>query len=160
MKTKVNEFPRSLSYCVLALALLFTACESESVDEVVPEPDQITFTKGDGADPTVAANQDRITDNVWITRGNDGGQIFNIQVNSVYNKDTSPVDTEWAIGSKENRESLTFGSFRNTIKPQEAVGRDLVMHLISDDIYLNVRFTRWASGKQGGFTYIRDEVPQ
>ena len=35
------------------------------------------FVKGDEMDPKNQSNQDRITDNVWITRGNDGGQIYN-----------------------------------------------------------------------------------
>ena len=30
---------------------------------------KITFTKADDADWTLEENQDRITDNVWITRG-------------------------------------------------------------------------------------------
>ena len=38
----------------------------------------ITFEKADGANPSDAASQDRITDLVWITRGNAGGQIYNI----------------------------------------------------------------------------------
>ncbi len=36
-----------------------------------------TFTKSNNADWTLEANQDRITDNVWITRANNSG-IFNI----------------------------------------------------------------------------------
>ena len=38
----------------------------------------ITFEKADGANPSDATSQDRITDLVWITRGNAGGQIYNI----------------------------------------------------------------------------------
>ena len=37
----------------------------------------ISFSKADGADFNLESNQDRITSNVWITRGN-AGQIFNI----------------------------------------------------------------------------------
>ena len=36
-----------------------------------------SFIKGDEMDPKNQVNQDRITDNVWITRGNDGSQIYN-----------------------------------------------------------------------------------
>jgi hypothetical protein len=35
------------------------------------------------------------------------------------------------------------------------VGKDLVMHLIDDDIYLNIKFTSWSVGKKGGFSYER-----
>ena len=39
---------------------------------------EITFTKGNNVNINLPQNQDRITDNVWITRGNSGGAIFNI----------------------------------------------------------------------------------
>ena len=55
----------------------FTNCLSG--EESVWTGDVITFTKVDDADPTLATNQDRITDNVWITRDNaEGGQIYNL----------------------------------------------------------------------------------
>ena len=40
----------------------------------------IAFSKENGADPTLTSSQDYITDNVKITRGNDGGQFYNIVV--------------------------------------------------------------------------------
>jgi hypothetical protein len=43
----------------------------------------ITFTKAGFADCTQAANQDRISDSVWITRANSQG-IFNIKKESAY----------------------------------------------------------------------------
>jgi hypothetical protein len=117
---------------------------------------RMTFTKADGADPTVAANQDRISDSVWITRGNAGGQIFNIQERSRANKTASPVGTQWAIGTTDNLENLSFGRFRAIVgSPQNVVGRDLVMHIIEEDIYIDVRFTSWSTDKAGGFAYER-----
>lgn len=115
----------------------------------------LTFTKSDNADPTQAANQDRITDNVWITRGNEGGQIYNAKTESSASQNTSPADTEWAIGTTANLESLTFDTFRNTIKPKTVVGENLVLHLITDDVYIDIRFTSWSQGKAGGFSYVR-----
>ena len=115
----------------------------------------LTFTKQDSADPTAEDNQDRITDNVWITRGNGGGQIFNIKKENTATKAVSPEDTEWALGSIDDIESLTFAPFRTTIKPQNVVGENLVLHLISDSIYLSVKFTSWSSNKAGGFAYER-----
>jgi hypothetical protein len=46
---------------------------AESSEGTVWSGERITFTKADGADPTAPENQDGITENVWITRGNDGG---------------------------------------------------------------------------------------
>jgi len=147
------------SYVPLLLGILFfMGCEYASVEPVEDIEEKVTFIKQDGADPTDAANQDRITDNVWITRGNTGGQIYNARINTAADKALSPVDTEWALGTVDELESLTFDTFRNTIQPKDGVGKDLVLHLITDDIYLNVRFTAWTANKQGGFAYLRDEI--
>ena len=116
----------------------------------------ITFTKADGADPEEEANQDRITDNIWITRGNDGGQIFNIKKETSYNKTDSPVGTKWAVGTLDQIETLTFKKFRAAVdKPKSSVGKNLVMYLEEDDIYLSVKFTSWSEQKNGGFAYER-----
>lgn len=118
--------------------------------------ERITFTKEDGSNPNNEANQDQITNTVWITRGNDGGQIFNIASESQASQNTSPVGTEWAIGTFDNIADLTFEPFRPAVeKPSNVVGKDLVLHLITDDIYIEVNFLSWSSGKQGGFSYQR-----
>jgi len=114
------------------------------------------FTKSGGSDPTIEANQDRLTSNVWITRGNDGGQIYNVAKEGTSNKTNSPVGTTWAIGTIDQRESLTFKKFRAAVgKPKDVVGKDLVMYLEDDDVYLTVKFTSWTEGKNGGFAYER-----
>ena len=118
--------------------------------------DVITFSKADGANPNNEANQDQMTNTVWITRGNDGGQIYNIAMESQATQNTSPMGTEWAEGTFDNIEELTFEPFRPAVgRPSDVVGKDLVLHLIDDDIYLEVRFTSWSSGRQGGFSYQR-----
>ena len=115
-----------------------------------------TFNKSDGSNPNLEDNQDRITENVWITRGNTGGQIFNIAINNSADKTESPVGTEWAIGTLEELDNLTFDYFRNAIsRPKTVVGKNLVLHLIEDDIYIYVKFTSWSQGKRGGFSYER-----
>ena len=121
----------------------------------------ITFTKADGANPEEEANQDRITDNIWITRGNDGGQIFNIKTETSYNKTDSPVGTKWAVGTLDDIETLTFKKFRAAVeKPNSSlVGKNLVMYLEEDDIYLSVKFTSWSDQKNGGFAYERSTKP-
>ena len=117
----------------------------------------LTFSKPDGADPNSEAYQDRIRDNVWITRGNNGGQLFNIALNSSANKIESPVGTRWAMGTLDEIDDLVFDYFRNTVnKPKNVVGKNLVLHLIEDDIYLAVKFTSWSNGKRGGFSYERN----
>ena len=115
-----------------------------------------TFSKADGADHTQANNQDRLTSNVSITRANDGGQIFNISKESAANKNSSPAGTTWSIGSINNINSLSFTNFRSAVgKPKDVVGKNLVMHLVDDNIYLSVKFTSWSEGQKGGFAYER-----
>ena len=149
------------------LFLFLFLISSMSCSEVNDEPNDtsssiiwngslITFEKSDGADPTAEANQDRLTSNVWITRGNNGGQIYNIAKENTSNKDNSPTGTAWAIGTLDQIESLSFNKFRVAVgNPKDVVGKDLVLHLIEDDIYLSVKFSSWSSGQKGGFAYSR-----
>ena len=116
----------------------------------------LSFVKEDNADPKVEVNQDRLTSNVWITRGNGGGQIYNAAISENADKVNSPVGTEWAIGTFDEVSSLSLGPFRATLsKPKYVVGKDLVVHLIKDDVYLSLKFTSWSGGKKGGFSYER-----
>ena len=128
----------------------------EEGDFTVWSGDRIQFTKEDGADHTIAANQDRITDSVWITRRNDGGQIFNIQAQARPSKPASPQGTAWAVGTTANLEDLTFSSFRDAVgSPKNVVGKDLVMFIIEERIFINVTFVSWSQEKLGGFSYER-----
>ena len=149
------------------LFLFIFLISSMSCSEVNDEPNDtsssiiwngslITFEKSDDADPTAEANQDRLTSNVWITRGNNGGQIYNIAKENTSNKNNSPIGTAWAIGTLDQIESLSFNKFRVAVgNPKDVVGKDLVLHLIEDDIYLSVKFSSWSSGQKGGFAYSR-----
>ncbi|MBT8258042.1 MAG: hypothetical protein KJO49_06190, partial [Bacteroidia bacterium] len=60
----------------------------------------MTFTKIDFADWTLPANQDMLTANVILTRADNRG-LFNIVLETEFDNAgfTSPLDTEWAIGS-------------------------------------------------------------
>lgn len=155
MKTNNNFF--------LYIFLFFIISCSEVNDEpnntsssIIWNGSLITFEKSDGADPTSEANQDRLTSKVWITRGNDGGQIYNIAKENTSDKDNSPIGTEWAIGTLDQIESLSFNKFRVAVgNPKDVIGKDLVLHLIEEDIYLSVKFSSWSSGQKGGFAYSR-----
>src|SRR5207244_2252607 len=108
--------------------------------------------------PTQDTNQDRLTANVWITRGDSQG-IYNAAVEIGFNHFASPADTEWSDGTLTNYASLTYVDWNTWVKlqhsgPGSTVGVDAVVHLISDDIYLSVNFTSWG-GAGGGFSYAR-----
>lgn len=129
----------------------------EEVDQLdVWTGERIVFTKADGADPTIAENQDRITDSVWITRGNDGGQIFNIAQRERYSKQESPVGTLWAVGTTDDLPDLQFAPFRPAVgSPKEIAGKELVMFIEEEGIFVDVSFLSWSQGKKGGFSYER-----
>ena len=151
----------NVSWIIIISLLLLISCTNDSFEDVLNQDNTlITFSKNGGSDPSLETNQDRITDNVWITRGNDGGQIYNAVVENTANKDLSPIGTEWAEGTLDNLENLSFDTFRNTTSPQEAVGKNLVMHLIEDELYIQIKFISWDTNREGGFIYQRSQISQ
>src|SRR6267143_26747 len=126
----------------------------------------ISFAKSNYANPLLAQNQDRLTANVWITRGSSRG-LFNAKTESSFTHYLSPAGTEWANGSLENYATLSYTNWNYWAKgvnpnPYATVGVQAVLHLIPDDIYLSVQFTSWTGGAPGGgpsygggFSYLR-----
>ena len=152
-------------FFLLSLFFIVFSCgkeQSEEEDIILQEEltiwkgDLLLFEKIDDSDPSDPSNQDRISDNVWITRNNDGGQIYNIAEENTAVKGKSPIGTKWAIGNLDEIGNLNFESFRSTVgKPKDVVGKNLVMYLSEDDIYLSVKFKSWSQGQKGGFSYER-----
>ena len=155
---------------VLFGVTLFVPGAPASADPIVWNGPPIAFTKPDFTDWTLAVNQDRLTSNVWLTRA-DIFPLFNIAIEPGF-MGGSPSDTEWAFGptqpgnpgpiSASNHANLVFDSF--VVSLDVAIGRNAVrygpgvVHLISDDIYLDIKFTSWTLGGDvfgGGFSYIR-----
>ena len=118
------------------------------------------FTHINGSNPLLAANQDRLTSDTWLTRGSSQG-LFNAHNESAFSHFASPTGTAWATGFLTNYASLSYTDWNSWAKgvnagPQSTVGVNAVLHLIPDDIYLSVKFTSWTSGGAGGgFSYIR-----
>lgn len=128
------------------------------------------FSKTAFADPTLPANQDRITDNVWLTRGTQQG-LINAKSETEYAA-LSPADTEWATDlnnpgktiAAANWNNLSFtnwinayGSTGSMQLPALLVGRNAVVHLKTDNIYLDLKFTAWSQSGGGSFSYQRAE---
>ncbi len=88
-----------------------------------------------------------------------------------YTHYSSPAGTEWATAgmlansdqtiAATNWQNLTFtdweGAYDNRVGQVilSPTYRDAVVHLISDDIYLDLRFTDWGQLGAGGFSYLR-----
>ncbi|MBC7845002.1 MAG: hypothetical protein H7Y10_00750 [Flavobacterium sp.] len=117
---------------------------------------KITFEKISGSDWTLEANQDLLTENVVLTRKNNQG-IFNIANESGYNS-LSPSDTEWAMGTTADFSNLYFSNWREAMQwcPPCQINQDFVIHLITDDIYVDVKILSWDDNMSGGaFSYER-----
>jgi hypothetical protein len=96
---------------------------------------------------------------VVLTRGSFGG-LYNSATEGGANSGSSPSDTEWAVGSLANYNTLSYGPcpLEAGNHPPGYVGTTFVVHLISEDIYLSLTLTSW--GGQGGagdksFSYTR-----
>jgi hypothetical protein len=137
----------------------------------------LTFTKASNTDPVLPENQDRITGNVWLTRDVLRGIVnaateCNVIDGCSYTPHFSPEDTTWATSliaanasqtiAAPNWQNLTFTDWEAAYGNQVGVNilnRDAVVHLINDNIYLDLRFTGWVMQGGGGFTYLRS-VPE
>lgn len=152
---------------ILTITLLASSAPAQTIWD---GPD-VVFSKAGFADPTLEANQDRLTPGVWITRGNVQG-VYNAAVES-FQGATSPQGTMWAIGTTADLGSLTFDTWLNTVGLGTTINGpanlnqnpvDFVVHLTAEDIYLDLRFTGWGQGNPAGgsFAYVRSSpgVPE
>ena len=98
-------------------------------------------------------NQDRIAEDVWITRAN-AGHLFNAYQQDGPD-DFSPERTLWAFGSTQDQ-----GSFEDYRPLKEVVvdavggfnnitGHVLSLWLIDHDEYYDVHFDSWQNGQNG-----------
>ena len=156
----MNTNPRSLSRLILAIGFATTVFGPDSHGGIIWNGPPMAFTNVAGSDPNLPENQDRITPNVWITRGSAQG-IYNAKTESFFQHFFSPEDTEWANGTTANT-NLPYTDWNSWAKgvnpgPPSTVGVNAVVHLKSEDIYIDIRFTSWAIGS--GFSYIRSTAP-
>jgi hypothetical protein len=140
--------------------------------QTVWDGETITFSKANNTDFTQEIHQDRITADVWLTRGNGGG-LFNIRDESYYYESVSPSYTLWAIGETSDND-LVFDNFKDFYGPsgnKPPINTQIVLKLTqgtsheSDDIHIDLTFTTWTSGGSGqnggggGFSYTRSTDP-
>lgn len=100
---------------------------------------------------------DTLTANVVLTRGSTQG-LYNAAQESTFVHFLSPKDTEWANGTTADYASLTYTDWNTWSKtinggPPSTVGVNAVVHLKTDDIYLDIKFLSWAIGN--AYSYER-----
>jgi len=158
MNLCLRQLLRTASISLIAAAAIMAPLAGKAAAVLWTGP-STNFTLSAGANPNLAANQDRLTSNIWITRGPSQG-LFNANSEASFSHFFSPAGTEWATGFLTNYASLTYTDWNSWAKgvnagPPSTVGVNAVLHLIPDNIYLSVRFTSWASGGVGGFSWTR-----
>ena len=136
---------------LLAVSLPIALCAGTPVIWNGPA---ITFTQAPGS-----GAEDQLTPAVALTRDTTKG-LYNAVTESGYTHNFSPADTEWAYGELADYATLSYTDWEdwNGGDPPGMVGNDAVVHLISDDVYLSIRFTSWPTGHQdppGGLSYVR-----
>ena len=105
----------------------------------------VTFFKVGTADPSQPTHQDRITPNVWLTRGLSQG-IYNAKTETFFTHFSSPADTAWADGTTANVCSLSYTNWNTWAKivhggPPNTVGVNAVVHLIAIAGRLEINLT-------------------
>jgi hypothetical protein len=144
----------------IALVLTFLAIGANASDIIWSGP-TITFSKATGVDGTLPANQDDLTLQVILARGDIQG-LYNAATESSFTHFLSPADTEWGDGTTADIGSITFTDwntwYQDNGKNTGIINLPAVVHLESDDIYLNLTFTSWTTGHVGsnpGYSYTR-----
>ena len=157
--------PRFLLSLAWLLGLGLLPCWNALAAEVWSGP-EIVFARPSKSDPVPTECSDPVSDSVRISRASLQG-LFNSVLEAGYGPQ-SPADTEWAwdlagfnLGleiSAANFAALEFNAWRAAHggNPRNALGLPGVVHLISEDVYLDIEFLDWGGAASGGaFAYRR-----
>ena len=142
---------RPLASVVLPAALALTALALPAAMHAATVWTGPRITRSDVNDP------DQMTATVALTRGGTQG-LYNSAQEAGFTHFLSPKDTEWANGTTANYASLSYTDWNTWSKtinggPPNTVGVNAVVHLKTDDIYLDIKFLSWATG--GPYSYER-----
>jgi hypothetical protein len=119
-----------------------------------------TIWTGPAVSESNVSEPDKMTARVWLTRGGSQG-LYNAVTETGFTHFFSPADTEWADGTTANT-NLAYTDWNTWAKnlhggPPNTVGVNAVVHLKTDDIYVNIMFTSWSVGS--AYSYLRSTPP-
>ncbi len=125
----------------------------DGADTMVWSGTEVIFTKSGRTDRTNADKQGHTAENMWIVRSNDQDQVSSEKGGHAPNSFLTYclADTEWAEGSAEDWQSLNFVPwvrFADRVPNDNLAGKDGVLHLIADDIYIDIEFFSWYWGER------------
>jgi hypothetical protein len=135
----------------------------ELTDRHEPSGNIVTFVK----EPNTEVSDD-IDVGLSLTRKNNGGGLYNSAVESNFNRNVSPANTEWNWSGWDNLDNVKTRHYRTWTEALRKkvgayiVGAELVMHDITNDKYYKVQFTQWnqggVEGVNGSFAYTRELI--
>lgn len=149
---------------ILAMALLAFSTVSHATPTFWTGP-EIPFFHAAGSTTADEITTNHIgldaTNNVWLDRGT-RLPLYNAAAESSWNGVTSPVNTMWVVasGPLTSATNLIFDTFDNVVgqpgsSPENSVGQTFFVHIVSDDIYLQLTLTDWGAHDVGDFGYNR-----
>jgi hypothetical protein len=101
---------------------------------------------------------------VVLTRGGNG-ILYNTAAGELGPGTGSPADTEWGFGTLANFSTLTYKTMdtwragANFDFQAVILNKQMVMHIISQDIYMSIMITNWGRLFSGTVGYIRSTGP-
>ena len=122
-----------------------------------PELVEGYFRKPSYANPNLSFNQDRITDEVWITRG-ERQPLYNAFNEGGYSENNSPSGTQWSMGPTSSHNSLSdYSDFKNATGEnlQNIPGQTMSLNITGTNLFYDVEFLSWSRNEGGGFSYRR-----
>jgi hypothetical protein len=142
----------------IILAFLLVAMSSANASTIWNGPNIGFYHASSDGDPV-----DTLTTIVKLTRSTGGGGLYNSAIETGAASGISPKGTAWATGTLAqftNGVVLTFGAcpLEAGHHPPGFIGTTYVVHLITNDIYLQLTLTNWGGTSGIGdksFGYIR-----
>ncbi|HCP44450.1 MAG TPA: hypothetical protein DIU15_00210, partial [Deltaproteobacteria bacterium] len=119
----------------------------------------VPFEKTAFADPSDPSNQDCITPQVCIARGNNQG-LYNAVTQAGYSGG-GPDGTEWALGATADVVAASYTTWVDALSnnPPSSVGQVMSLHIVGTGLYYDVVFTSYGGGGAGGaFGYMRSRA--
>jgi glucose/arabinose dehydrogenase len=154
MKSLLLSRRRNAILCSALLAFPLAQQKAVAVPTIWTGP-SINFTNN------TVADVDQLTVGVGLTRGASQG-LYNATTEISFTHNFSPQNTEWANGTTANYATLSYTNWNEWAKvvnggPPNTVGLNAVLHLIAEDIYIDIKFLYWPVG--AGFAYQRSTPP-
>lgn len=140
--------------CIALFVMWFAAAQSQAA--TIWTGPNVTWTKS-GATPKDII----VPGKVELTRGS-RDVLYNTAAGEGGPGATSPKDCLFAFGALANATSLSYASMeslRNGNLAGRIVNKDMVVHLVNEDIYFSIRFSTWGSFGAGTVSYTRSSAP-